>query len=136
VLFNNLAFPVSGKFTESQKQLYEIVLNSQKQMIAQCVIGNSLNFIQNEVYESMRESLQKLFNKSIKRMVLYSVNHLGNGYVISTSCWALFGIGCSVFLLLIFSDTPSVSRSRPLEAGMVVTIEVIRIERLAWNIYT
>ncbi|AFZ60027.1 aminopeptidase P N-terminal domain-containing protein [Anabaena cylindrica FACHB-243] len=53
-------FPVGGKFTAEQKALYEIVLESQKQAIAQVQPGNAFNAPHNTAVRILTEGLVEL----------------------------------------------------------------------------
>ncbi len=53
-------FPVGGKFTSEQKTLYEIVLEAQKQAIAQVQPGNSFNSIHDTAVRVLTEGLVEL----------------------------------------------------------------------------
>ncbi len=53
-------FPVGGKFTSEQKILYEIVLEAQKQAIAQVKPGNSFNSIHDTAVRVLTEGLVEL----------------------------------------------------------------------------
>jgi Xaa-Pro aminopeptidase len=53
-------FPVGGKFTAEQKALYEIVLESQKQAIAQVQPGNPFNAPHNTAVRVLTEGLVEL----------------------------------------------------------------------------
>ncbi|MGM3309108.1 aminopeptidase P N-terminal domain-containing protein [Anabaena sp. WFMT] len=53
-------FPVGGKFTAEQKALYEIVLESQKQAIAQVQPGNAFNAPHNTAVRVLTEGLVEL----------------------------------------------------------------------------
>lgn len=53
-------FPVGGKFTPEQKTLYEIVLEAQKQAIAQVQPGNSFNLIHDTAVRVITEGLVEL----------------------------------------------------------------------------
>jgi Xaa-Pro aminopeptidase len=53
-------FPVSGKFTESQKVLYEVVLEAQSQSIAQVQPGNAYNQIHDTAVRVITEGLVEL----------------------------------------------------------------------------
>jgi len=52
--------PVNGKFTNTQKSIYNIVLNAQKQAIKKCKIGNNLKNIHAEVVKILTKGLIKL----------------------------------------------------------------------------
>ncbi|MEH1927795.1 aminopeptidase P N-terminal domain-containing protein [Nostoc sp.] len=53
-------FPVGGKFTPEQKTLYEIVLEAQKQAIAQVQPGNSFKLIHDTAVRVLTEGLVEL----------------------------------------------------------------------------
>ncbi|RIB17595.1 peptidase M24 [Gigaspora rosea] len=102
-------WPVNGKFTQSQKELYEAVLNVNRRCIKLCTEaeGISLNGIHEISVELMKEELLNIgFDLSegdIDR-VLYP-HHVGH------------------YLGLDVHDTPYIDRSRRLSSGMVITIE-------------
>ena len=52
--------PVNGKFTDTQKSIYNIVLNAQKQAIKKCKIGNNLANIHAEAVKTLTKGLIKL----------------------------------------------------------------------------
>ena len=52
--------PINGKFTSTQKSIYNIVLNAQKQAIKKCKIGNNLKNIHAEVVKILTKGLIKL----------------------------------------------------------------------------
>lgn len=53
-------YPVSGKFTELQAKLYEIVLKAQKEAINACVVGNTYQKVHNLTLTILVEGLIKL----------------------------------------------------------------------------
>ncbi|GAX36675.1 aminopeptidase P N-terminal domain-containing protein [Nodularia sp. NIES-3585] len=53
-------FPVGGKFTPEQKTLYEIVLEAQKQAIAQVKPGNTFNAVHNTAARVITEGLVEI----------------------------------------------------------------------------
>ena len=52
--------PVNGKFTDTQKSIYNIVLNAQKQAIKKCKVGNNLANIHAEAVKTLTKGLIKL----------------------------------------------------------------------------
>ncbi|KAF9424993.1 hypothetical protein BGZ94_007940 [Podila epigama] len=102
-------WPVNGKFTDAQKDLYEVVLRANKECIKLCTEehGLSLNQIH---FNSMRLTLEGLAKLGIKALPndvdrrLYP-HHVGH------------------YLGMDVHDTGDISRSRTLKEGMVVTIE-------------
>ncbi|KAI9593100.1 peptidase M24, structural domain-containing protein [Syncephalis fuscata] len=102
-------WPVNGKFTESQRQLYQAILNVQKVCIEMCTEENniSLNAIHRQSVMTLKEELAKLgWSPNIYDIenILYP-HHVGH------------------YLGLDVHDTFVMSRSVPLKAGTVVTIE-------------
>lgn len=52
--------PVSGKFTKEQAEIYNVVLNAQKEGIKLMVPGNGIQKVQTAVEDALLEGLQKL----------------------------------------------------------------------------
>ncbi|KAI8892999.1 peptidase M24, structural domain-containing protein [Globomyces pollinis-pini] len=102
-------WPVNGKFSPAQRDIYQIVLDTQKEIIKKCAIDGktSLNSLQYDTNELLREKLAELFKRPIRRRELNNVypHHVGH------------------YIGLDVHDTPTISRSKPLEAGMCITIE-------------
>eukprot|EP00842_Homolaphlyctis_polyrhiza_P003567 jgi/Hompol1/4210/HPOL_003517-RA len=102
-------WPVNGKFSEPQRQLYQILLHVQKYMISQCneKSNTSLNQLHNESFFMLKDGLTRLFGRSIGHSEMETLypHHLGH--------W----LGMDVH------DTASISRNTVLKEGMVVTIE-------------
>ncbi|KAG0303728.1 Xaa-Pro aminopeptidase 3 [Dissophora globulifera] len=102
-------WPVNGKFTEAQKDLYEVVLHANKECIKLCTEekGLSLNQIHDVSMRLTKEGLSQLGIKPLAHDVdrrLYP-HHVGH------------------YLGMDVHDTGDISRSRPLKEGMVITIE-------------
>ncbi|KAI1315282.1 hypothetical protein EDD11_001014 [Mortierella claussenii] len=102
-------WPVNGKFTQAQKDLYEVVLHANKECIKLCTEehGLTLNQIHDVSMRLTKEGLSKLGIKPLANDVdrrLYP-HHVGH------------------YLGLDVHDTGDVSRSRTLKEGMVITIE-------------
>ncbi|KAI9233266.1 MAG: peptidase M24, structural domain-containing protein [Podila humilis] len=102
-------WPVNGKFTQAQKDLYEVVLNANKECIKLCTEehGLSLNQIHDVSMRLTKEGLAKLGIKPLANDVdrrLYP-HHVGH------------------YLGMDVHDTGDISRSRVLKEGMVITIE-------------
>ncbi|ORX92277.1 hypothetical protein K493DRAFT_325361 [Basidiobolus meristosporus CBS 931.73] len=102
-------WPVNGKFSKQQKDLYKAVLSVQKQCIKMCTEdnNNSLNRVHDESVGLMKDELGKLGFKLDKwdvDRILYP-HHVGH------------------YLGLDLHDTFDMTRSRKLKSGMVVTIE-------------
>ncbi|ORX49928.1 hypothetical protein DM01DRAFT_1338059 [Hesseltinella vesiculosa] len=102
-------WPVNGKFTDAQRDLYQVVLNVNKACIKLCTetSGQSLNGIHNESVRIMRQELKNIafpLNHWDLERVLYP-HHVGH------------------YLGLDVHDVYDITRSRKLQKNMVVTIE-------------
>ena len=64
-------FPVNGKFTEAQKEVYQIVLDSQKSAIAQASIGSSLKEVHMAASRVLADFLikNKILNGSVDEVL-------------------------------------------------------------------
>jgi Xaa-Pro aminopeptidase len=97
-------FPVSGKFTQRQRQVYAEVLNIQKTIIEMIKPGVTMKELNNKTVEMITASLHKLGlikqDKEYKKYYMHSVgHHLG-------------------------LDTHDIGRrDATLSAGMVITVE-------------
>ncbi|KAI8353270.1 peptidase M24, structural domain-containing protein [Choanephora cucurbitarum] len=102
-------WPVNGKFTDPQKELYQAVLNVNKACIKLCTEVNSISLhgIHSQSVKLMKQELDKIGFKAtawdIER-ILYP-HHVGH------------------YLGLDVHDLHSLDRSRKLKENMVVTIE-------------
>jgi len=71
--------PVSGKFTERQKQLYQLVLDVQKKSIALYVPGNTIDIVNKKTNAWMEEALSKIGllknKKDIERFFPHGTSH-------------------------------------------------------------
>ncbi|KAF9125724.1 hypothetical protein BG015_004833, partial [Linnemannia schmuckeri] len=102
-------WPVNGKFTDAQKDLYGVVLHANKECIKLCTEehGLTLNQIHDVSMRLTKEGLARLGIKPLPHDVdrrLYP-HHVGH------------------YLGMDVHDTGDISRSRPLKEGMVITIE-------------
>ncbi|KAF9932149.1 hypothetical protein FBU30_008836 [Linnemannia zychae] len=102
-------WPVNGKFTDAQKDLYNIVLHVNKECIKLCTEehGLTLNQIHDVSMRLTKEGLSQLGIRPLANDVdrrLYP-HHVGH------------------YLGMDVHDTGDISRSRPLKEGMVITIE-------------
>ncbi|KAG8436402.1 hypothetical protein GDO86_007485 [Hymenochirus boettgeri] len=106
-------WPVNGRFTASQEALYQAVLDVQKSCLSLCFPGTSLENIYSHMLTLIARKLKDLmivprgFNDSqlFKAARKYCPHHVGH------------------YLGMDVHDTPDVSRSIPLQPGMVITIE-------------
>ena len=105
-------WPVSGKFTPEQRELYEVVLSVQRELVGLCRedADVSLDDLHTRAEEGLRERLGQIgFEmggwKGKRRMNELFPHHVGH------------------FVGMEVHDTPCVSRREKLKAGMVVSVE-------------
>ncbi|XP_028935212.1 xaa-Pro aminopeptidase 3 isoform X1 [Ornithorhynchus anatinus] len=105
-------WPVNGRFTAPQAELYEAVLEIQKACLTLCTPGTSLENIYSLMLTLIGQKLKELGilknakgNDAFKAARKFCPHHVGH------------------YLGLDVHDTPDVSRSLPLQPGMVITIE-------------
>ncbi|KAJ3255933.1 hypothetical protein HK103_005849 [Boothiomyces macroporosus] len=100
-------WPVNGKFSPAQREVYTAVLKVQKEMIKKSVINATLDGLQYETYEMLKEELSRILKRTIgsREMNTLYPHHVGH------------------YIGLDVHDTASISRSKPLEEGMCITIE-------------
>lgn len=106
-------WPVNGKFSPVQADLYEAVLEVQQSCLSLCSGGVSLDHIYSSMLALLGRQLRRLgvvkagasdadMMKAARR---YCPHHVGH------------------YLGMDVHDTPELSRSQPLQPGMVITIE-------------
>uniref|UniRef100_A0A8B9UIE1 Xaa-Pro aminopeptidase 3 n=1 Tax=Anas zonorhyncha TaxID=75864 RepID=A0A8B9UIE1_9AVES len=106
-------WPVNGRFTKPQAELYQAVLDIQKSCLSLCSPGVSLEHIYSLMLSLIGQKLKDLgilkssvtesqFFKAVRK---YCPHHVGH------------------YLGMDVHDTPDISRSLPLQPGMVITIE-------------
>uniref|UniRef100_G3VLC6 Xaa-Pro aminopeptidase 3 n=1 Tax=Sarcophilus harrisii TaxID=9305 RepID=G3VLC6_SARHA len=113
-------WPVNGseppsllcRFSAAQAELYEAVLDVQKACLALCRPGKSLEDIYNHMLALIGQKLQELRALS---------SHRANGTIKAARKYCPHHVGH--YLGMDVHDTPDISRSLPLQPGMVVTIE-------------
>ncbi|XP_067415657.1 xaa-Pro aminopeptidase 3 [Emydura macquarii macquarii] len=106
-------WPINGRFTDPQAELYQAVLDIQKSCLSLCSPGVSLENIYSLMLSLMGQKLKELgiLTKSTTENHLFKVvrkycpHHVGH------------------YLGMDVHDTPDMSRSLPLQPGMVITIE-------------
>lgn len=111
-------FPVSGKFTKEQAEIYDIVLAAQKEAIKVATPGKKFEVINDTVIEVLTEGLRKLkiLKGSLKSLITKKAYR--PYYPHSASHWLGLDVHDSGRYHL---GGPSLSR--PLAAGMVLTVE-------------
>ncbi|PJG84535.1 Xaa-Pro aminopeptidase [Conservatibacter flavescens] len=108
-------FPVNGKFTEPQKAIYTLVLKAQKRAIELLVAGNSIQQVNDEVIRIKVEGLVALgiLQGDIKQLIADNAHR--QFYMHGLGHW----LGLDVHDVGEYGE----NRNRPLEVGMVVTVE-------------
>lgn len=118
-------FPVNGKFTQAQREIYEIVLAAQKRALELLVVGNSIQQANDEVVRIKTEGLLKLGILQGEAEQLISDNAYREFYMHGLGHW----LGLDVHDVGSYSkdkynnNRNSKLRDRPLEIGMVLTVE-------------
>lgn len=107
-------FPVDGKFTDAQKVLYEIVLQTQTNLI-QIIQEKSCSL--DELFEIMCLELGKYLKE-----IGFIPKHLA-GVELARAAYKFCPHHVSHYLGMDVHDTASISRAMKLEPGMVFTIE-------------
>ncbi|MFC3092739.1 Xaa-Pro aminopeptidase [Alteromonas sediminis] len=109
-------FPINGTFSKAQKALYELVLQSQESALSLLVAGNTINDANEEVVEILTTGLvelgilsgevnQLIADKAYRRFYMHGLGH-----------W----LGLDVHDV---GDYKSQGKDRPLQPGMVLTVE-------------
>ncbi|MDH4199078.1 MAG: aminopeptidase P family protein [Spirochaetia bacterium] len=123
-------FPANGKFSESQKEIYKIVLEAQKNAIGLCQIGNTFEDIHNKAVHTVVSGLWNLglfkeipdANDNKERIQPLSIEE-----VIEKKYFRIFYMHyTSHFLGLDVHDVGKYyidGKSRLLQSGMVFTVE-------------
>ncbi|QEU60003.1 Icp55 [Kluyveromyces lactis] len=102
-------WPVSGKFTDAQKDLYEVVLAVQKKCIELCAAHNVISL--HQIHEkSLQFFKQELKNIGLNSLSNWDINEIYPHYI-------GHNLGLDVH------DVPELSRHQPLQEGQVITIE-------------
>jgi Xaa-Pro aminopeptidase len=106
------SFPISGKFTKEQKEIYSVVLNTQKTAIAKMQPGKSIN----EAYETVTIEL----NKGLLSLGLIT----DTAQAWQKSFWMQHGWGHHIGLVVHDVSGPYVpGQSDLLVPGMIYTME-------------
>ncbi|BAY27180.1 peptidase M24 [Calothrix sp. NIES-2100] len=109
-------FPVGGKFTPEQKILYEIVLEAQKQAIAQVQPGNSFNLVHDTAVRVITEGLVEVGILKGEVDKLIEEEKYKPYYMHRTSHW----LGLDVHDVGVYQhgDNPQI-----LQPGQILTVE-------------
>ncbi len=112
-------FPINGKFSSAQKEMYEVVLDTQKECVKATVPGTTVKERQDLSIELLTEGMKKLgllkgTTKSLikkKAYLKYYMHGLGHY------------IGMDVHDAGRYFIDQKAKKSRPFEPGMVLTVE-------------
>ncbi len=112
-------FPVNGKYTDAQKEVYEVVLDVQKQCIDATVTGTTIKERQDLSIELLTEGMKKLglLKGSTKKLIKEK----------KYEAYYMHGVGHYIGMDVhdagrYFTDQQS-KNSRPFAPGMVLTVE-------------
>ena len=112
------SWPNNGKFTDAQKEIYQLVLDSQLAAIDECVVGKPYNAPHEAARRVLAEGLIRLgvINQSLDEALDMESGELKNWYMHNTSHW----IGLDVHDVGVYLPD---GKPRLLESGMCLTIE-------------
>ncbi len=112
------SWPNNGKFTDSQKEIYQIVLDAQIAAINECVVGNPYNAPHEAARKVLAEGLIDLgvIQQTLDDALNLETGQLKNWYMHNTSHW----IGLDVHDVGVYLPD---GKPRLLESGMCLTIE-------------
>ncbi|XP_061567293.1 xaa-Pro aminopeptidase 3 [Cololabis saira] len=106
-------WPVNGRFSPAQAELYEAVLEVQRSCLSLCSPGVSLDHI----YSTMLA----LLGRQLKRLGILKSNTSDADVLKAARRYCPHHVGH--YLGMDVHDTPELSRSQPLQPGMAITIE-------------
>ena len=112
------SWPNNGKFTDAQKEIYQIVLDAQIAAINECVVGNPYNAPHEAAKRVLAEGLINLgvITQSLEDSLDATDGQLKDWYMHNTSHW----IGLDVHDVGVYVPN---GEPRLLESGMCLTIE-------------
>ena len=112
------SWPNNGKFTDSQKEIYQIVLDAQTAAINECVVGNPYNAPHEAAKKVLAKGLIELgvITQSLEDSLDAENGQLKDWYMHNTSHW----IGLDVHDVGVYLPD---GEPRLLESGMCLTIE-------------
>ena len=112
------SWPNNGKFTEAQREIYQLVLDSQLAAIAECVVGNPYTAPHKAARKVLAKGLIRLgvIEQSLDEALDLETGELNNWYMHNTSHW----IGLDVHDVGVYLPD---GKPRLLESGMCLTVE-------------
>ena len=111
------SWPVNGKFTDAQAEIYQIVLDAQMAAIDKCRVGNPYDAPHNAARKVLAEGLIRIgvITQTLEE-ALAPEGELSNWYMHNTGHW----LGMDVHDVGIYRPDDS---ARVFEEGMVITVE-------------
>ncbi|MDP6869789.1 MAG: aminopeptidase P N-terminal domain-containing protein [Candidatus Poseidoniaceae archaeon] len=112
------SWPVNGKFTDAQKEIYQLVLDAQTAAINACVVGNEYDAPHEAARKVLAEGLIELgvINQNLDEALCAENGQLKSWYMHNTGHW----LGLDVHDVGIYRPD---GKARILEEGMVLTVE-------------
>ena len=112
------SWPVNGKFSEAQAEIYQLVLDSQLAAIDECRVGNPYDAPHQTARRVLAEGLIKLgvITQNLEEALSSESGELKNWYMHNTGHW----LGLDVHDVGIYQPE---GEARLLEEGMVMTVE-------------
>ena len=112
------SWPINGTFTEAQKEIYQLVLDSQLAAINKCRVGLPYNAPHDEARRVLAEGLIQLgvINQTLDEALDMETGDLKKWYMHNTGHW----IGLDVHDVGVYKPN---GEPRLLEEGMVLTVE-------------
>lgn len=106
-------WPINGKFTSQQREIYEVVLNVQKHLIKLCENYPTL--------DSLFDSMCLLLGKGLQEIGL--IPKLLNNQALIKAAYQFCPHHVSHYLGMDVHDTPLITRNVKIQPGMIVTVE-------------
>jgi Xaa-Pro aminopeptidase len=112
-------FPINGKFSKAQREVYEVVLDTQKQCVAATKPGMTIHKRQDLSIELLTEGMKKLGLLKGKTKDLIKKKAYMKYYMHGVGHY----VGLDVHDTGRFSSENSLRKTRPFAPGMVLTVE-------------
>ncbi|XP_045468377.1 xaa-Pro aminopeptidase 3 isoform X2 [Harmonia axyridis] len=106
-------WPIEGRFTKEQRELYDVVLETQKEIIGLCKNLPPL--------DSLFDSMCKILGKKLQEIGLIPKSLTGTS--LFKAAYKFCPHHVSHYLGMDVHDTPSITRNIPIRPGMIVTVE-------------
>lgn len=111
------SWPIGGKFSEAQKEIYQVVLDAQKAAIDACIVGTPYDAPHHAARKQLAQGLIDLgISEQSLEDALSAGGDLGKWYMHNTGHW----IGMDVHDVGVYRPD---GEPRLLEEGMVLTVE-------------